>query len=132
MGRIEKKFQKRKERERAVRKKILKKREAAHVAAKELEKQDALEREVAKAENKPIRKNKPIRNMSPALKEALEKVQAMTEEAFKDEKDPDVDKSDETLVGPTTTVQVKSDTTDVATAWAPKYTAEATLELLGK
>lgn len=71
MGRIEKKFQKKKERERAVRKKILLKRAAAHKTAKEIEAQDRLEREVNKAER---RKQQPIRR-SPELEKTLELVE---------------------------------------------------------
>lgn len=72
MGRIEKKFQKKKERERAVRKKILLKRAAAHKTAKEIEAQDRLEREVNKAER---RKQRPIRRGSPELERTLELVE---------------------------------------------------------
>lgn len=82
MGRVEKKFQKRKERERAVRKKILKRRETASVMTKRIEAQDKLEREVNKIE----RKNKPICNVSPELKKALESVEKLTENAFVKEK----------------------------------------------
>lgn len=105
MGRIEKKFQKRKERERAVRKKILKRREALHVLSEQVKTQDKLEREVNKAERKSTRKNQPIRNTSPQLREVLKKVQAITDDVFEE----DVDTSDGDKLPNETT----------ATAWAP-------------
>ena len=91
MGRIEKKFQKKKERERAVRKKILKKRDAAHVTAKQFAAQDKLERAANKAE----RKNQPIRNVSPELQKVLEQVNKLADKAFEKEDNPDVDCSDD-------------------------------------
>ena len=91
MGKEQKKLQKKKERERAVRKKILLKREAAHVMAKRIEAQDRLERAV----NKQERKQQPIRNISPELKKTLEMVEQM-------KKDPDVDSSTDRVRGETT------------------------------
>ncbi len=120
MGRAEKRFQKRKDREREVRKKILKKREAAHVLNKQIEAQNRLEREVNKAE----RKKQPLRRMSPELRKTLDMVEKMKME----EKDPDVDSSEDTVEGPTTnatpprgqtTNMVMIDDTTEVTDWAP-------------
>lgn len=60
MGRVEKKFQKKKERERAVRKKILKRREVSRELARQAEQ---LEKSV-------VVKSKPIRRASPELQKA--------------------------------------------------------------
>lgn len=129
MGRAEKRFQKRKDREREVRKKILKKREAAHVLNKQIEAQNRLEHEVNKAE----RKKQPLRRMSPELRKTLDMVEKMKLE----EKDPDVDSSEDTVEGATTTVRGKSkfmaySDEAPATEFAPKYSGEVTLEPLGK
>jgi hypothetical protein len=64
MGRVEKKFQKKKDREREVRKKILRKRAESRKHDKEARKRFFLE----KAANKKI----PIRRASPELQKALE------------------------------------------------------------
>jgi hypothetical protein len=111
MGRVEKKFQKKKEREREVRKKILKKREAAHVLTKQIEAQDKLERSVNKAEHR----KQPIRNGSPELQKALKAMNELTDKAFK-EKDPDVDSSDD---DPTARVRGKSKWIDSTEGFAP-------------
>ncbi len=73
MGRAEKKFQKKKERERAVRKKILKKRAAALEVSKEIRAQERLEREIEKAERKkwPNYSHYSLEKASPELKETL-------------------------------------------------------------
>jgi hypothetical protein len=113
MGRIEKKFQKRKDRERAVRKKILKKREASHVLAKQIEEQNRLEREVNKAERK--FNKQPIRNASPELKKALEAVEKLTDNAFAKEDNPDIDRSDD----PQPRIKGKSKWIDSTEGFAP-------------
>lgn len=70
MGRIEKKFQKKKDRERAVRKKILARRAKSRKASKEMQKADKLERAINKRDHKPIRKT----DASPELERVLEMV----------------------------------------------------------
>jgi hypothetical protein len=83
MGRIEKKFQKKKDREREVRKKILLKRAVSRAQDKEARKQHLLEKEVEKKVRQPFRKS------SPELQKALEAVNKLTDDVFK-EKDPAV------------------------------------------
>jgi len=98
MGRIEKKFQKKKERERAVRKKILACRANSREFAKEEKKKYLLEKET--------NKKTPVRRMSPELQKTLEIVEKLKE------KDPDVDSTDDKLPNVTTSVTCVSETCD--------------------
>ena len=86
MGRAEKRFQKRKDREREVRKKILLKRAVTRAEAKETKKKHLLEKEADKKTRQPFRKG------SPELQKALEAVEKLTDNVFKG-KDPDLDAS---------------------------------------
>lgn len=109
MGRVEKKFQKKKDREREVRKKILLKRAVSRADAKEEKKRHLLEKEADKRVRQPFRKG------SPELQKALEAVEKLTDDAFK-EKDPDVDSSDDS---PVARVRGKSKWIDTTEGFAP-------------
>lgn len=65
MGRVEKKFQKKKDREREVRKKILKKRAVSREFSSDMKKKDRLEKAVRS-------KGQPIRRITPELEKTLE------------------------------------------------------------
>ena len=138
MGRAVDRFQKRKEREREVRKKILSKRAISRADAKEDRKKFLLEKENSK--------KKPIRRNDPSVQQVLD----MTAEAFK-EKDPNVDSSTDTVPGPTSSAVPRGQPKDTALLddaiyiygrrmpqvdakdvdlVPPKYSGEATLEPL--
>lgn len=87
MGRIEKKFQKKKDRERAVRKKILAKRAASRAFTKQERERERLEKSLSKAT-----KAEPIRRTSPELRKTLELLEKIP---LEENKDPDVDRSDD-------------------------------------
>lgn len=87
MGRIEKKFQKKKDREREVRKKILRKRAVSRAFTKQMQERGKLEKSLSKAT-----KPSPIRRTSPELEKTLELVEKIKAE---EKENPDVDRSDD-------------------------------------